>query len=498
MRVSKTGSKAKAPKHTSNGNEKLPPAKVDPDVPLPYDESKAKDIFWKPDDGDEILPKRKGFLSDCVYRHRGKQVSTLFTVWSTLFVLSSAIKREAWLRFGEKRLYTNFYCILVGPAGIAHKTEAINDGTGLLEGFNDYIKNPEFKIMKTINLVADKASPEALLESLHPRNKGPKGIQGFWFKDAEGKQITNPATGRPMWYSKTSETAIIAHEFSTLAGQQKYNTGLTDNLLALYECDRPFTWRTVKRGRPVVFRNLHTTLIAGTTLTAFRESLSENVRSAGFLSRSVMVYCPSTPGRRFSRPRVVPDAPGEQELQKRLAWIAEHAVGEFDLSPEADKYYDRWYIKFWDDLESDTQFQGLRSRIHVVVLKVALLLRAQRYTTGPKLIDLQDIKDAILLVKKTWFLALPIMKGFENRDIKPFLGRLEEYIRTRSECDRMRLLRQGHFSAAELREGLTMLAEEGKVEIWKGKEKGSYPTADTKERYVWCGERWLGTDDLED
>ena len=489
-----TSGKSKAKKPSAS----KPLVTVDPTAPKPYDESKAEDHFWNKDDGDELLPKRKGFITDCVYRHRGKQVSTLFTVWSTLFLLSSAIKREAWVRFGAKKLYSNFYCILVGPAGIAHKTEAINDAVDVLEGFTAFISNPEFKFMKTLNIVADKASPEAMLESFMPRNKPPKGQNYIAFKDASGKPIINPETGRPLWYTKTSETAIVAHEFSTLLGQQRYNTGLTENLLALYECDRPFTWRTIKRGKPIVFRNLHTTLIAGTTLTAFRESLSENVRSAGFLSRSVMVYCPSTPGRRFSRPRIVKDAPDEKELSKRLAWIAEHTVGEFDLSPEADKYYDHWYCKWWDDLETDTEYQGLRSRIHVLVLKIALLLRSQRYDSGPKIIDLQDIKDAILVIKKTWFEALPMMKGFENSDIKPFYGRLEEYIRTRSEVDRMRLLRQAKFSSAELREGLTMLCEEGKIEIWKGKESKNYPSSDTKETYKWCGERWLGSQGLED
>ena len=466
--------------------------------PKPYDESKAKDRFWKDDPGDELLPSRKGFITDCVYRHRGKEVTTLFTIWSTLFVLSSTIKREAWIRFGAKNLYTNFYCILVGPAGIAHKSEAINDAITLLESFGSCIENPEFKIMKAMNVVADKASPEALLESLLPRNKEPKGVQGFKFKDKNGKDIINPATGRAIWYTKTSETAIVAHEFSTFAGQQRYNTGLTDNLLALYECDRPFTWRTVKRGKPVVFKNLHTTLIAGTTLTAFRSSLSENVRTDGFLSRSVMVYCPKTTGRRFSIPKIVPGAPDEKELSKRLAWIAEHAVGEFDLSKEAYTYYDKWYCKWRDELEEDTQFQGLKSRIHILVLKVALLLRLQRYEVGPKTIDKQDIKDAILIIRKTWFEALPVMKGFESADIKPFFGRMEEYIRNRGEVDRSKMLRQGKFTASELREGLTMLHEEGKIEILKGKELRSYPSSDTKEIYRWCGERWLGSSEVED
>jgi hypothetical protein len=462
----------------------------DPEAPIPFDESKDSNRFWNEDPNDEILPKRKGFITDCVYRHRGKEVTTLFTLWSTLFILSSAIKREAWIGFGGKRLWTNFYCVLVGPAGIAHKTEAINDASDILEHFIDFILDEDFKIMKTINIVADKASPEALLESLHPKSKEPKNVQGFYFKDEKGEKKIDPKTGRPLWYSKTSEAAIIAHEFATFAGLQKYNQGLTDNLLALYECDRSFSWRTVKRKR-IELKNLHTTLIAGTTLTSFRSSLSEGTRSDGFLSRTVLVYCPKTDGRCFSRPKKVANAPSQEELAKRLAWIAQSTIGEYDLSPEADRYYDRWYNRWKAELESDSQYQGLKSRVSVLVLKVALLLRAQRYDSRDRIIDLQDIKEAIMIIKKTWFEALPMVRGFEG-DTKPFIGRLEEYIRSRVEIERVKLQRQGKFTAQELREGLTLLAEEGKIEIYKDKKLCTYPSANAREVYKWCGERWLG------
>jgi hypothetical protein len=472
------------------------PSGPDPSAPIPYDETQAKHPFWKSDPSDEVLPSHRGFITDCVYRHRGKEITTLFTVWSTLFVLSSTIKREAWVRFGPKRLWSNFYCILVGPPGIAHKTEAINDATELLEHFIDFIVDDDFKIMKTINVIADKASPEAFLEALQPKLKEPRNVQGFFFKDKNGEPKIDPKTGRSLWYSKTAEAAVIAHEFATFAGLQKYNAGLTDNLLALYDCERAFSWRTVKR-KQIVLKNLHTTLIAGTTLTSFRSSLAEGTRSDGFLSRTVLVYCPRTKGRRFSRPRVVPGAPTQLELAERLAWIAQNTIGEYDLSPEADKYYDHWYNGWRDELESDAQYQGLKSRVNVLVLKVALLLRVQRYDSRDRIIDVQDVKDAILLIKKTWFEALPMVRGFEG-ETKPFIGRLEEFIRNRPDIDRSKLLRQGKFTAAELREGLTMLSEEGKVEIFLEKKKREYPSSNSKEVYKWCGERWLGTKSEEE
>jgi Protein of unknown function (DUF3987) len=331
---------------------------------------------------------------------------------------------------------------------------------------------------------------------LLPRNKEPKGQNYIPFKDGQGNPILDPVTKRPRWYSKTAEAALVAHEFATFAGQQKYNTGLTDNLLALYDCDRPFTWRTVKNKKRVLTK-LHTTLIAGATVESFRSSLSENVKTAGFLSRSVMVYCPRTVGRRFSRPRVVDGAPCEEELAKRLAWIAEHAVGEFDLSPEADRYYDQWYCKWRDELETDTQYQGARSRLHIFVLKVALLIRLQRYEVEDPVVGIKDIKDAIRLIKKTWFDAMPLMRGFESAFAKPFIGRLEDYIRDKGECTRLTLMQNGHFEPSQINEGITMLSDEGKVEVRNNGAVKAYPSRDTKEVYRWIGEKWLGCSEDE-
>jgi hypothetical protein len=466
------------------------PENRDPDAPIPFDESAAPDRFWNVDPGDELLPTRKGFVTDCVFRHRGKEITTLYTIWSTLFVISSAVKREAWVHFGSKKLWTNFYCILIGPAGIAHKTEAINDAVEVLENFYPDIEDEDLRFMKTLNIISDKASPEALLEALHPRNKEPKGASGFTFKDAKGNPRVNPETGHFMRYMKTAEAAIVAHELATLLGQQKYNMGLTDNLLALYDCDRPFSWRTVKR-KKIELKNLHTTLLAGTTLTGFRNSVSDGTRADGFLSRTVLVYCPRTDGRCFSRPRTVPGAPTQKELSNRLRWIAQSSIGAYDLSPEADKYFDRWYSRWKEELENDTQNQGMKSRMNVLVLKVALLLRLQRYDSRDRIIDLQDIKDAIVLIKKTWFEALPIVRCIDGTQ-KPIIAKLEEYIRTRGEVTRVKLQRQGKFAAADLSEGLALLSDEGKIVIMLNDTVRAYPSSGTKELYKWVGERWLG------
>ncbi len=464
-------------------------------IPSPYDEGECSDRFWSSDPSDVLLPERKGFITDCVYRHRGREIPTLFTIWSTLFVLSSALKREVWLRFGEKPLYTNFYCILVGPPGIAHTTEAIDDALAILEGFRSHIENVEFAFMKTLNLVLDKSAPQDLLQALSPRSKRSmlpepyKGTDGFYFKDKEGNLLLNPHTAAPMRYSLTAEAAIVSHEFSTLVCPGRDSTGMTDTLLALYDPQRPLAFKAKRK--EVVLERLHTTLLAGTTLAELRRVLSSSKRADSFLSSTIIVLCPTSPGRRFSRPRIVPGAPSEEELQRRLAWIVEHSVGQFDLSEEADAYYDQQYREWRDALEEDARYQALKGNFYILVLKVALLLRAQRYETGPKLVDIQDIKDAQRIVEATWKALEPIMRDFDGERAKSQLARLQKFIRSRGEVTRLVLLRNGHFKCRQLNEALAMLIAEGKIAVHGREGERSSPSAGTRETYTWIGERSL-------
>ena len=74
--------------------------------PVPYDENAvpASRRAWVPDFHDQLIPKRKGFISDFVFHTRGIMTPTLASIWSALFVLQSAIKREAWLQWYPKPL----------------------------------------------------------------------------------------------------------------------------------------------------------------------------------------------------------------------------------------------------------------------------------------------------------------------------------------------------------------------------------------------------------
>ena len=452
------------------------------------DESRCSDKFWKEDPGDAYVPTSRGLISDLVYYTRGMEVPTLFVIWSALYAISTLVKREVWFDWFPSKLYTNFYTMIVGPAGIVKKNTAIDLAAAMLSRTEDYILDAQMKEIKRLTLVRDKSTPEALLQSLDPsRRPG----QDFQLSDASGNPMTDK-NGAPIMYYKTSEMGIMAHELAAMIGKQQYQTGFIENLLTLYDTHDVFYWDTVKRGR-VKLRNMHTTFIGATTPDGFKGSIPTVARGDGFLARCIVVY-QSTTMRRFHRPRHVPGAPTIEDLSKRLAWIGETSMGGYDFSPEADAAFALWYEDFKDMLDKDIAYQGMRSRLDVLLRKVALLIRLQRYDATDRVISLQDFEDARRLVMHTTHESFPLLRSITVGDDPQLVNitKIEDYIRRRVRVSRKDMMQHGHMRADELSVCVDTLVGEGKVAVYRKRHPNddeatlvNSTSRDSSEIYVW-------------
>lgn len=390
-----------------------PQLKEDIAKPEPFDEEAISKSLrnWVSDYGDKAIPKGKGFITDFIYYTRGYMVPTLACIWSSLFVLSSAIKREAWIKFGPLSLFANLYMIIIGTAGRTKKTTAITQlGMPILQGFRSYITDKNLYDMKFINITKDMSTSEALLDTMLPEKKPG---EDFFFVDGNGDHILGP-DGKAVVYRKTSETVIIVSELSTFLNDTSYSDKTTALMLDLYDCHPIWEWKTLGRGKKFL-KNLFTTFVAGTTVEGLRESIPKAAKGDGFLSRTIMVYVPSSK-RKYAMPRTAKGAPTMVDMQQRLAWIAQHSIGEFVLSADAEAEYDKWYDWFYAAMEANPGIEGAISRMDVHLLKVALLIRASRYDDGPPIISKDDLMDAMMLLDAT-FVNLPFLLGQIEPDI---------------------------------------------------------------------------------
>ncbi len=463
-------------------------------VPEPFDEEAVplERRNWVRDYGDQLVPKTKGFITDFVYHTRGYMIPTLACIWSGLFLLSSAIKREAWLKWMPTTLFPNLYMIIVGPAGRAKKTTAITQiGTPILRDFRNWITDANLYKMKYINIAKDMTSPEALIDSMLPERKPG---DDFFFMDEEGNNILGP-NGKAVVYRKTSETTIVVSELSTFLSSSSYANGTTNLLLDLFDAHETWEWKTLGRGKKVL-RRLCTNFVAGTTVDGLRGSIPQAAKGDGFISRTLMVYVP-TSLRKYDMPRQAVGAPTTEDMAKRLAWIAQNAVGEFTLSAEARKEYTRWFDWFYQQMEDNPGMEGAISRMDVNLLKVALLIRCNRYEEEGNEITLEDLRTAIGLLEAT-YASLPFLLGqVDVDDMTVALSKVELRLRGKQKEGFLKweIGSSLRLKSDMLHAVLDELSSRGLVEFELDGKRYGKSTRRAKERIFWIGDGYDGNAD---
>jgi len=458
--------------------------------PVPYEEKPAPGEEWCPDFYDQAIPERKGFITDFVYYTRGFETPTLSVIWTALYILSSALKREAWFKWAPDGLFTNQYIIIIGPAGIVKKTTAVSViGLPILRKYRYWIKDKNIYAMKSTMIVKDKTTPEALLNAIVPENKDGHDV---YLTDDQGANILG-LDGKAIRYRRTSEVAIVVSELSTMLGKSSYAEGMIPILLDLYDCHKEWEWMTLQRGKKVL-RNLHTTLLAGTTVDGLRSSIPASAMGDGFLSRTVPVYVPDTK-RCYRQPFIPKNAPSEDELAKRLAWIATNCMGEFQLTKEADEYMDGWYRNFKDYLRSHPAEAGAMSRMDVNVYKTALLMRAQRYDDMSPYITKDDLVSAIKLLDLTYS-SFPFLRSQMNPDeLIAWSAKVGEYLRRKKgRVARMFILQRLHVKADLATLVIEELLQKGQIKAFYEDKEINHATNRTTEEYQWIAVAGDGAD----
>jgi len=436
----------------------LPPQK-----PTPFCEGALpkKERFWESgpwhytDPWDANLPKTPGFISDFCSHLRGYETPTAFALWASIFFISSAIKREAWISWADEKLFANFYVIFVGPPGVVKKGTTISHGLKVFQECYTHIKNPAIRVLKgnealkngngelsyNFRIIKNKATPEALVHKMDTRKKRPVEI---------GSTKRKP----------TSEVCIVVPELATLLGKKDYASTTTELLMDLYDPQDDWHNETIGRGSEHL-RYLCTNFLGATTPRGLQQSIPAVATEDGFISRCIMVFQRRS-ARRFPMP--IKAGLGIDELAKRLAWIAEHTLGEHTLDDGAQAVYNDWYGKWKDDLETSIEQPYASSRFDIQVLKLALVLKASRYDEG-KVISRQDVTDAIRIMQRT-AATYPAMFGEVRTDAFWMkLDKVERYLKQKKKASRKDILNGQRITASELDIIITHMLQASTIEI---------------------------------
>jgi len=435
--------------------------------PIPYDEGDVEEVFWKPEEEDKVLPS-PGFITDFVLATRGIEAPTIFSMWTAISILSSAIKREGYLKWFPRSLLPNFYVILVGPPRIVAKSTVISYGEGILDSFWEVIPSEKLSVLKRPNILRSRATPEALAQALQPSEE----------HVIEGSTVTT--------VKRYSQLSIIISELSTFLGKQKYNIGMVERLTNYYDCRPADDDLTVTKGL-LRTENLYITLLAGTTEAALEASIPDTAFGDGFMSRVILVY-KNTPTRIYSEPREVMGAPDMEELRKRLGWVTWNGMGEFVLEPAAKREYNKWYREFKHTLNENKEgkFFKMMTRFDIHLLKLALLIRANRYEEG-RVITLQDYREAKRILEATYSQNHGSIENVGVSDLTKHYNRIKKELMLHPVKRRDLLRKMSPYGCykAEVNHIITNYVEEGRVEILLDGKPRRGVSKNGEEVYVW-------------
>lgn len=435
-------------------------------APEPYGEEDVEEKFWKDEPGDELIPE--GWLSDFVLTLRGIETPTIFALWSGLYTLSVVLKRQSFWKWVPDPLVPNLYVVLVGPPKTG-KSTAANFGDKIARLSEEYYNDPMVGVKKKLNIFRGKVTPESFALALQPR------------------EDTVILGDRRTKFKSDSEVSLYISELAALLGKQSYNEGLVTKLTDLYDCKVKDDELTIKRGK-LYFENVYCTLFGATTPSALQDSIPESAFGEGFMSRIILVNV-NQRTRKYDMPRRVEGAPDDEELARRLAWVAEKGQGEYDFTPEAREAYRKWYDIF--DLKlrkkAGERHSEMLNRYDIHLLKLSLIIRAQRYREGTE-ITIEDFNQAKEILEYTLNSAEKAVENVGLPIYTQMLNRVKEYLLNhRGKTRRQLLTTFGKYGINSdwLDKILSHLSQEGNIEIkldGKVKEEISHHG---REKYFW-------------
>lgn len=316
----------------------------------------------------EIIPKT-GFLGNYMIYTDKQESPGSYHFWVGLSILSAVLQRKAWVSKGMYNVYPSMYVVLVAPSGKCRKTRAINIGIDLIKEFD------------FINVIADKTSPEAMLEALQSgttnmvKNQKGQGVSIDLGLDATG--------------------LIKATELQVFMSKQMYNADMVGLLTDLFDCPDSFRYVT-RNKKPIDLQNVAITFLGASTPKWLATSLPDGAFEGGFMSRIIFIV-KQVRDRRITFP-LEPYPKEKQELKSRLVRIRAKVKGKIPLRPDARQWFEDWYTSGAADMTQDEELSGFVERKPDMVLKMAMLLAASDERTE---ITLNNIVQAKAILEWT-------------------------------------------------------------------------------------------------
>ena len=285
-----------------------------------------------------------------------------------LQVVSSIIRRKAYVWWGTSQIYTNLYSLVVAPSSMAKKSTAVDEYKKWIEKLN---------LQKY--LIGGIATLEGLADALY------------------GSEPDDP--------DEKIEGVGFAHEdeFSSLLAilaRASYANGLLDKLTGLYGCG--YLAKTT-RNKPIYIPKTYLNIIGATTLDSLSRYLNEFALLSGFFPRFLVCYVNHM---NEYQERERPDNELMGMVESRLLRMKEfiddmgtNNAKEYKLEENAESFRKTWSKKTFDFAKTQsTNIQTMIGRADTLFFKIALILHFMDGKYEEKYISHEIARKAVAIV----------------------------------------------------------------------------------------------------
>lgn len=339
------------------------------------------------------------------------EAPAIYSKWVAVSMIAAALERKVYLQW-DKRIYPNFYIVLVGPAGRSRKGTAMSPGREILDEID-------------ICIAADATTREKLIRRLNEASDT--------FPAADGKI-----------YSYAALT-IFSEELTVFLSYQQHE--LMQNLADWYDCKNRWKYETKHQGVDDII-GVWVNLLGATTPELLQSALPAESFGGGLNSRIIYVYA--------DQKEKLVIFPFERENQEELKASlirdlqAIHvAAGEYKPDKSYLASWKAWYPKQHDHpLErKSSNMSGYVSRRPTHMHKLSIVMSASR--SNDLVLTKHDFDRALVLLEETERRMFDTFAGVGKSRLSSVVQDVVEYIRLHKEATYSDIQRRFYCDASD-------------------------------------------------
>ena len=304
---------------------------------------------------------------------KGTESPSLFYWWSGISILTGALQRRVYFNQGIlRKLYPNFYIILVGPPG-GRKDNPVDIAGRFLRDIG-------------VNILHGTSTPEGLMFQLRNTNKPLR-------KEERKEPLTDK---KKQLFIPECVGFIQAKELSSLFGRRNYVDDLITFLTDSWDCHDHWDY-TTKSGGKVPINKIYINLLGASNPEWLGKCFKEDAFGGGFMGRTIFVYQEEfgcVPPSKLVK--TVEQEQTELFLQMDLDHIA-RLEGVMHFGDEAGAFLDAWYIK--QERNPAGRLARYYRTKHVHLLKLAMIISISE--SDELIVKLSHIKKALYVLSNT-------------------------------------------------------------------------------------------------